>query len=72
MIAATRSASPRFYLPEALEKSFEATNEWGNFHLKQPFGLFEPGGRRLASTAEAFSLHGCPDDFDGCVDLLVK
>ncbi|CAE7876368.1 P4H4 [Symbiodinium necroappetens] len=30
----------------------KATNEWGNFHLKQPFGLFEPGGRRLASTAE--------------------
>ena len=30
----------------------EATNEWGNFHLKQPFGLFSESGQRLASPAE--------------------
>ena len=30
----------------------EATNEWGNFHLKQPFGIFSEQGYRLGSAEE--------------------
>eukprot|EP00930_Biecheleria_cincta_P028914 TRINITY_DN20126_c0_g2_i1.p1 TRINITY_DN20126_c0_g2~~TRINITY_DN20126_c0_g2_i1.p1 ORF type:complete len:510 (-),score=75.06 TRINITY_DN20126_c0_g2_i1:116-1624(-) len=28
------------------------TNKWGNFHLKQPFGIFAESGQRLASAGE--------------------
>jgi len=31
----------------------QATNEWGNFHLKQPFGIFSEHGERLSSAQEA-------------------
>ena len=31
----------------------QATNEWGNFHLKQPFGIFSANGGRLASAQQA-------------------
>jgi hypothetical protein len=33
----------------------EATNEWGNFHLKQPFGIFSEQGYRLGSAEEPCS-----------------
>lgn len=35
----------------------EATNEWGNFHLKQPLGIFSEQGYRLGSAEEV----GCQD-----------
>ncbi|CAJ1393572.1 unnamed protein product [Effrenium voratum] len=30
----------------------KATNEWGNFHLKQPYGIFSEAGHRLSSATE--------------------
>ncbi|CAK9051370.1 Probable prolyl 4-hydroxylase 4 (AtP4H4) [Durusdinium trenchii] len=33
----------------------KATNEWGNFHLKQPFGIFAESGHRLGSSAEVLA-----------------
>ena len=33
----------------------KATNEWGNFHLKQPFGIFSEHGERLSSAQEVLA-----------------
>lgn len=48
-----QSTSASLFLSSCSLPQRQATNEWGNFHLKQPFGIFSEHGERLSSAQEA-------------------